>query len=206
VITLEDPIEYIIESDHAVVSQREVGRHVHSFEAGLRSALRENPDIIFVGEMRDREATALALTAAETGHVVFSTMHTRDTVGAVTRILDMFPADRLHELETQLSMSLTYVFAQKLVPRADGKGRVVAMEVLRGIGAVAHVIRAGNLHQMYSVLETHRKEGLSTLENHLKRLVDESVLKPRVALRYANEPAALKSLLGDSAPRPPGRA
>jgi len=206
VITLEDPIEYIIESDHSVVSQREVGRHVHSFESGLRSALRENPDIIFVGEMRDREAAALALTAAETGHVVFSTMHTRDTVGAVTRILDMFPADRLHELETQLSMSLTYVLAQKLVPRADGKGRVVAMEVLRGIGAVAHVIRAGNLHQMYSVLETHRKEGLSTLENHLKRLVDEGVLKRRVALRYANEPAALEALLGDSKALPPGQA
>jgi twitching motility protein PilT len=123
VFTLEDPIEYILPNDRALVSQRQVGLHVGSFAGGLRSGLREDPDIIFVGEMRDRETAGLALTAAETGHLVFSTLHTKDTKGALTRIVALFPPERFKELCSQLSFSLTWVIGQKLVNRADGRGR-----------------------------------------------------------------------------------
>ena len=122
VITLEDPIEYILPTDKALVSQRQVGVHVGSFAGGLRSGLREDPDIIFVGEMRDRETTALALTAAETGHLVLSTLHTKDAKGALSRIVDMFPPERFKELCSQLSFSLSWVVGQKLVMRMDGRG------------------------------------------------------------------------------------
>jgi twitching motility protein PilT len=122
IITLEDPIEFVFPNKRALFSQREVGLHAVSFAAGLRSVLRENPDIIYVGEIRDAETASMALSAAETGHLVFSTLHTRDSVGALTRIVDMFPSDRAKELMVQLSFSLSYIINQKLVPRANGQG------------------------------------------------------------------------------------
>jgi twitching motility protein PilT len=128
IITLEDPVEYRLRSEKALISQREIGRDVPSFEQGLRDCLREDPDVIFVGEMRDRDSTSWTLTAAETGHLVFSTLHTRDARGTITRVLDLYPPDRQDEVASQLSLGLAYVICQKLVPRADGHGRVVAME------------------------------------------------------------------------------
>jgi len=133
IMTMEDPIEYRLTGKLAVISQREVGRDVPSFAQGLRDCLREDPDVIFVGEMRDRESASWTLTAAETGHLVFSTLHTRDVRGTITRILDMFPTDQQDEVASQLSLGLSYIIAQKLVPRADGQGRAVAMEILRGL-------------------------------------------------------------------------
>jgi twitching motility protein PilT len=143
IITLEDPIEYRLANHGSVVSQREIGRDVPSFERGLRDCLREDPDVIFVGEMRDRESAAWTLTAAETGHLVFSTLHTRDARGSVSRVLDMFPSERHDEVSSQLSLGLAYVICQKLVPRKDGQGRVVAMEVLNNIYAASNLIRMG---------------------------------------------------------------
>lgn len=189
IITLEDPIEYVIPSDKSLISQRELRTHIRSFDEGLRSALREDPDIIFVGEMRDRETAALALTAAETGHLVLSTLHTRDARGAVSRIVDMFPSDRTKELSLQLSFALSHIIAQKLVPMAKGGGRRVAMEVLKNIPAVGHLIRSGNWHQIYASMETQAKEGLNTMEKHLADLAMRGAITREAAIRYANDPA-----------------
>jgi twitching motility protein PilT len=187
IITLEDPIEYVIEDDKALVSQRQVGIHVPSFADGLRSALREDPDVIFVGEMRDRETAGLALTAAETGHLVVSTLHTRDARGALSRIVDLFPAERARELCSQLSFSLTWVIAQNLLNRKDGSGRVPAMEVLRNNKAVANLIRTGAWHQIDSTLETQGKDGMITLERHLAELVKAGVVSREEAIRYVGD-------------------
>ncbi len=191
IITLEDPIEYVIESGKALISQRELGKHIKSFHQGFRSALREDPDIIFVGEMRDRETTALALSAAETGHFVLSTLHTKDAKGAITRIVDMFPYERSIEVSTQLSFSLSCILAQKLIPRANGKGRRVAMEVLKNIPAVANLMRTGRLQQIYSTMEAHKKEGIYTLERHLADLAKSGEITREDASRYANDPSVL---------------
>src|SRR6266567_5215001 len=151
IITLEDPVEYRLSRKRALVSQREVGRNVQSFERGLRDCLREDPDVIFVGEMRDRDSAQWTLTAAETGHLVFSTLHTRDARGTVTRILDMFPAHQQEEVASQLSLGLAYIICQKLLPRADGAGRVVAMEILNNTYAVQNLISDSTPTQIYSL-------------------------------------------------------
>ncbi|MGJ3243434.1 MAG: type IV pilus twitching motility protein PilT [Opitutales bacterium] len=194
VITLEDPVEHILPHEQGLVSQREVGVHVPSFAAGLRSALRENPDIIVVGEMRDAETIGLALTAAETGHLVVSTLHTRDAKGAITRILDSFPGDRTKEIATQLSFNLVGVLAQKLVPKIDGRGRVLAMEVLLNSGSVAQQIRSANLSQLTSAMETRGKEGMTTLENHLIQLFQAGAISREDALHAANDPVIVERL------------
>ena len=191
IITLEDPIEYRLSSGKAIVSQREVGRDVPSFERGLRDCLREDPDVIFVGEMRDRESASWTLTAAETGHLVFSTLHTRDVRGTITRLLDMFPPTRQDETASQLSLGLAYVLSQKLVPRSDGEGRVVAMEVLNNIYGVANLIRTGKLEQLYSQLQTRTRdivqERMTTLERSLASLVRAGKVAPLEAERWAND-------------------
>ncbi|SVC22230.1 uncharacterized protein METZ01_LOCUS275084, partial [marine metagenome] len=170
IITLEDPVEFIFKSETSMISQRQVGQNVGSFSGGLRSALRENPDVIFVGEVRDQETATLALSAAETGHLVFSTLHTRDAKGALSRIVDMFPAEQTKSLCLQLSFSLSYVLSQKLVPRADGSGRLLVMEVLKNMPAIGNLIRTGNWQQVYSTMETQAKEGMMTMEQHLLHL------------------------------------
>ncbi len=191
IITLEDPIEYRLKSDKAIISQREVGRDVPSFERGLRDALREDPDVIFVGEMRDRESASWTLTAAETGHLVFSTLHTRDARGSVTRILDMYPPERQDEIASQFSLGLRYIVSQKLIPRADGKGRVVAMEILNNTYAMANLIRMGKTEQIYSHLQTKTKntaeERMCTLERSLVMLVKQGIIKPLEAEKWAND-------------------
>ncbi len=191
IVTLEDPVEYVLRGGRAMVSQRELGKHFRSFGEGLRSALREDPDVLFVGEMRDLETTALALSAAETGHLVVSTLHTRDARGALTRIVDLFPTDRVREIATQLSFGLRWVLAQKLVPRRDCGGRRVAMEVLRNIPAVANLVRSCAWQQLYSAMEANRRFGLLPLERHLERLVRDGAILPDVARRFANDPSVL---------------
>jgi twitching motility protein PilT len=194
IITLEDPIEYVLQSKSCLISQREVGRHVAAFHEGLRSALREDPDIIFVGEIRDQETASLALTAAETGHLVFTTLHTRDAKGAITRLVDLFPPDRSRDVCAQISFALSHVIAQKLISRADGGGRLVAMEVLKNIPAISNQIRTGNWHQIHSTLETHSRDGLITLERHLLRLVEEGRITREEAVRSANDPGIIARL------------
>jgi twitching motility protein PilT len=194
ILSLEDPIEYVFKSKSALISQRELGRHISSFSSGLRSALREDPDIILVGEMRDRETILLALTAAETGHLVFSTLHTRDCQGAITRIIDMFPGERTKEVATQLSMSLSYVICQKLVASLEG-GRTVAMEILKNTTSVSNIIRTNSLHQIPTVLETQSKDGMITLESHLRILVETGVISVVEAMDSANDPDALQRRL-----------
>ncbi|MGA2071542.1 MAG: type IV pilus twitching motility protein PilT, partial [Sedimentisphaerales bacterium] len=190
IITIEDPIEYIFEQRHSLVSQREIGRDVYSFADGLRSMLREDPDIIFVGEMRDAETIAMTLMAAETGHLVFSTLHTRDTAGTVMRILDYFPPGRQNEVRNQLSLGLAYVISQKLIPRKDGKGRVAAMEIFNNNYATANLIRTGKIEQMYSQLQTKTSnrydEKMITMERHLARLVKADKIDINEAQKWAN--------------------
>jgi twitching motility protein PilT len=193
VITLEDPVEYNLSSKRAIISQREVGRDVHSFAQGLRDCLREDPDVIFVGEMRDRESTSWTLTAAETGHLVFSTLHTRDARGTITRILDMFPANQQDEVANQLSLGLSHILSQKLVPRSSGEGRVVAMEILNNSYALANLIRLRKMEQVYSFLQTRTKdipeERMMTLERSLALLVEQGHVTPLEAEKWANHPS-----------------
>jgi twitching motility protein PilT len=193
ILTLEDPIEYRLASQRAIISQREVGRDVPSFERGLRDCLREDPDVIFVGEMRDRVSATWTLSAAETGHLVFSTLHTRDARGTITRVLDMFPAVQQDEVANQLSLGLSHVICQKLIPRGDGEGRVVAMEILNNTYAVANLVRLRKLEQVYSHLQTKTKdtpqERMTTLERSLARLVGGGLVSPQEAEKWANDAA-----------------
>jgi len=190
VITLEDPIEYIFEQRHSIISQREIGRDVKSFVDGLRAMLREDPDVIFVGEMRDPETIAMTLMAAETGHLVFSTLHTRDTTGTITRILDYFPEGRQAEVRNQLSLGLRCIISQKLIPRKSGRGRVIAMEILNNNYACANNIRTGKIEQIYSQLQTKTKnepgEKMITMESHLARLVKAGEIDLLEAQKWAN--------------------
>jgi len=190
IITLEDPIEYIFQQKHSLISQREVGRDVGSFIEGLRALLREDPDIVFVGEMRDPETIAMTLMAAETGHLVFSTLHTRDATGTVTRILDYFPSGRQHEVQNQLSLGLAYIICQKLIPKKDGTGRIAAIEILNNNYACANLIRTGKIEQLYSQLQTKTQnrpnEKMITMESHLARLVKADKLDLLEAKKWAN--------------------
>lgn len=191
IITLEDPIEYLFSQKNCMISQREVGRDVESFGDGLRSMMREDPDIIFVGEMRDATTVSMTLTAAETGHLVFSTLHTRDATGSITRILDFFPTGRQDEVRNQLSLGLSHVISQKLIPRKDGKGRVVAMEILNNNYAVANLIRKGKVEQIYSIIQVKTKnqpdERMLTMERHLGQLVKSGEVDMHEAQKWAND-------------------
>jgi twitching motility protein PilT len=191
IITVEDPIEYVFTQKNSIISQREIGRDVKSFQDGLRSMLREDPDIIFVGEMRDTETIGMTLMAAETGHLVFSTLHTRDATGTITRILDYFTGDRQQEVQNQLSLSLAYVICQKLIPKKDATGRLVAMEILNNTYAVANLIRIGKVEQLYTQLQTKTQntpEGkMITLEQHLAKLVKAGKVDLREAQKWAND-------------------
>jgi len=190
IITVEDPIEYILPQKHSIVSQREAGRDVTTFHDGLKQMMREDPDIIFVGEMRDAETISMTLMAAETGHLVFSTLHTRDTTGTVTRILDYFPEGQQAEVRNQLSLGLAYVISQKLIPRKDGRGRLVAMEVLNNNYACANLIRTGKIEQIYTQLQTKTQDlpdqKMIALESHMARLVKEGLIDVLEAKKWAN--------------------
>jgi twitching motility protein PilT len=190
IITVEDPIEYIFQQRYSIVSQREVGRDVRSFHAGLKEMMREDPDVIFVGEMRDPETITMTLMASETGHLVFSTLHTRDATGTVTRILDYFPSGRQAEVRNQLSLGLAYIISQKLVPKKDGTGRLAAMEVLNNNYACANLIRVGKIEQIYSQLQTKTRnkpdEKMITMEKHLSMLVKQEKVELLEAKKWAN--------------------
>ncbi len=196
-LTLEDPVEYRFDTSgtSSIVRQRQIGLDVPDFVTGLRDALREDPDVLFVGEMRDAESISLALTAAETGHLVFATLHSRGAAAAVDRIIDAYPAARQHQLRVQLSESLRAVIAQRLLPHARGSGRALAVEVLRRNSAVANLIREGKTPQLVSAMQSSRKEGMVLLERSLADLCRAGIIEERHAFAAANDQDSLMEYL-----------
>ncbi len=184
IITIEDPIEFVYGSKGCIISQREVHRHTESFKSALRAALREDPDIILVGEMRDLETTEMALETAETGHLVLGTLHTSSAASTVDRIVDQFPAGRQAQIRTMLSTSLKGIICQMLLRRKGGKGRVAAMEILVVTPAVSNNIRDGKTHQIPSAIQTGGAVGMQGMNSHLLKLVEDGVVEPAEA--YAN--------------------
>src|SRR3712207_162548 len=171
IMTIEDPIEFLHRHKRCIVNQRELGADAQTFALGLKAALRQDPDVILVGEMRDLETISTALTAAETGHLVFATLHTQDTAQTVDRIVDVFPPDQQQQVRVQLSVSLQGIVTQQLLPHASGEGRVVATEVLVPTPAVRNLIREGKTHQIYSALQTGGQFGMQTMDASLAALV-----------------------------------
>ncbi|MCP5245038.1 MAG: type IV pilus twitching motility protein PilT [Burkholderiales bacterium] len=176
ILTLEDPIEFVHESKKCLINQREVGRDTHSFEKALRSALREDPDIILVGELRDLETIRLAMTAAETGHLVFGTLHTSSAAKTIDRIIDVFPAEEKDMIRAMLSESLRAVISQTLLKTKDGNGRVAAHEIMIGTPAIRNLIREAKVAQMYSAIQTGQSVGMQTLDQNLTDLVRRNVV------------------------------
>ena len=176
ILTLEDPIEFVHESKKCLINQREVGRDTHSFSNALRAALREDPDIILVGEMRDLETIRLAMTAAETGHLVFGTLHTSSAAKTIDRIIDVFPAEEKEMVRAMLSESLRAVISQALLKTKDGKARVAAHEIMIGTPAIRNLIREGKVAQMYSAIQTGQGVGMQTLDQNLADLVKRGVI------------------------------
>ena len=195
IITIEDPIEFEYQDAKSLVHQREVGADVESFSAGLRAALRENPDVILLGEMRDLPTISAALTAAETGHLVFSTLHTGSATAAVNRIVDVFTGQQQAHVRTQLAASLRAVVAQRLVPSADGTSRIPAIEKLLVTPAVANGIRDAQEHHMRSAIQTGGEEGMITLERYLASLAQRGKITRETAYQYAEDRRAVEKLL-----------
>ncbi|MDP2784699.1 MAG: type IV pilus twitching motility protein PilT [Sulfurimicrobium sp.] len=181
ILTVEDPIEFVHESKKCLINQREVGQHTLSFANALRSALREDPDIVLVGEMRDLETIRLALTAAETGHLVFGTLHTSSAAKTIDRIIDVFPAAEKEMVRSMLSESLRAVIAQTLLKTKDGSGRVAAHEIMIGTPAIRNLIRENKIAQMYSAIQTGQNLGMQTLDQCLTDLVRRNVIAPNEA-------------------------
>lgn len=192
IITLEDPIEYLHPHAKSIVNQREIGSDTQSFASGLFSALREDPDIIFIGEMRDLDTIATAITAAETGHLVLSTLHTPSSSITVDRIIDVFPPHQQQQIRTQLAEVLECVVSQQLLPRADGEGRVAAMEVMLSNGAIRNCIREGKTYQIPSVILTHKTEGMQTMDTAIAQLYAERKISREVAHSFIQDKEALK--------------
>jgi twitching motility protein PilT len=187
ILTIEDPIEYLHRSSRCLVNQRNVGRHTQSFARALRAALREDPDVIVIGELRDRETVSLALTAAETGHFVLATLHTDNAVRTVNRIVGSFPPDQQEQVRAMMSESLRAVISQRLLPRADGSGMVPALEVMVVTRAVSNLIRESKLVQIRSLLQTGKTQGMSLLDGSLAELVAKKVVTREEALRHAED-------------------
>jgi len=185
ILTIEDPIEFVHQSKSSLISQREKGPHTHSFANALKSALREDPDVILVGEMRDLETISLALSAAETGHMVFGTLHTSSAPKTIDRIIDVFPAAEKEMVRAMLSESLKAVISQTLMKTADGTGRVAAHEIMLGTPAIRNLIRENKIPQMVSVMQTGQREGMQTLDMNLQQLVKSRKITQQAALEKA---------------------
>ncbi|WP_461476205.1 type IV pilus twitching motility protein PilT [Microbacterium sp. HJ5] len=194
VITIEDPIEFRHESKRSLVHQREVGTDTGSFAEALRRVLRQDPDVILIGELRDPESIRTALSAAETGHLVLSTLHTQGAAKSVNRIVDVFPADQQAQIRTQLGDTLQGVISQTLMPLAQTDGRTIATEVLVNTPAVANMIREGQVAQLYSAMQAGAAAGMHTLDQDLKRLVEEGVVALHVAKAFAVDPSNLDGI------------
>jgi twitching motility protein PilT len=192
VLTIENPIEYVYRGGKAIVTQRQVGAHTTSFARALRAALREDPDVIAITELRDRETMSLALTAAETGHLVIGTLHTGNAGQTIGRIINAFPSDEQGQIRGTLAESLRAVVSQRLVPRADGNGRVVALEILQVNTAVTNMIREEKEYQVGSIMQTGKTQGMITLDDSLAELVTAGTIEKAQARRFAENKERFK--------------
>lgn len=193
VITLEDPIEYLHQHKMAMVNQREIGLDSQSYANALRAALREDPDVILVGEMRDFETISVAITAAETGHLVLSTLHTIGAASTVDRVIDVFPPHQQQQIRVQLANVLEAVVSQQLIPTMDGAGRVAAFEVMHANHAVRNLIREGKSHQLASVMQTNRKMGMMTMDDAIIQLFYEGKIDREMAIQFAQDPDGMQT-------------
>ncbi len=201
IICIEDPVEFVHKNKRSHIDQREVGVHTRSFSSALRAALREDPDVILVGEMRDLETIAMAITASETGHLVFSTLHTRSASKTVERIINVFPPDQIAQIRTMLSESLVGVISQQLIRSKKGGGRVMALEILLRTNALATLIRDGNTYRIPSLMQTGRKFGMMQMDDHIIALYQRGLIDPKHALeKVDNQEAFLKIVGGKGAP------
>ena len=187
IITIEDPIEYRYKQEKATIHQRELGRDVPSFHEALRSALREDPDVILIGEMRDYETISLAMTAAETGHLVFGTLHTSSAAQTVDRIIDACPIHSQEQVRSQLASMIQAIIAQSLIPRSDGKGRVAAVEVMVGTDAIKNLIRSNKINMMETTMAAGGRDGMCTLSDSLAKLYRSNQISYETALEYATD-------------------
>jgi twitching motility protein PilT len=195
IITVEDPIEYIHSHKKSIVEQKQIGIDSASFPRALRKILREDPDVILVGEMRDLETIQTAITAAETGHLVISTLHTPDAPQAIDRMIDVFPPYQQAQVRLQISLSLQGVIAQKLLPKKEAKGVVPAIEILISTPAVRNLIRKAQTHELFSVLQIGSKQGMQTMDDSLQNLYTKGIISYDTAISYLKNPASLEKLL-----------
>ena len=195
VITIEDPIEFLFQSENCLFSQRELNVHTHTFSGAIKGALRQDPDIVMVGEMRDLETISAAVTLAETGHLVLSTLHTTDAAQTVDRIIDVFPVDQQDQIRAQLAATLKAVVSQTLVPRMDGEGRVAAREVMVVNDAIRNCILESQTNQIYSTMQIGASQGMSLIDEALERLVREGVIRPEDAISHARDGHAMYAKL-----------
>jgi twitching motility protein PilT len=195
ILTVEDPIEFVHENKKCLINQREVGSHTQSFATALRAALREDPDIILVGEMRDLETIELAITAAETGHLVFGTLHTASAAKTVDRMINVFPVTQQEQIRTMLAESLRGVISQNLIKKADGKGRVAVLEILIATSASNNLIREGKTYQLYSVIQTGKRDGMQTMDQAIMEHLMAKRITPEDAYAYAVEKKQFESFL-----------
>ena len=196
IMTIEDPIEFLHGHKKCIVNQREIGADAQSFGAGLKAALRQDPDVILVGEMRDLETIHTALTAAETGHLVFATLHTQDAPQTIDRIIDVFPPEQQQQVRVQLSVALQGIITQQLLPTSDGAGRIAACEVLLATPAIRNLIREGKTHQIYSSLQTGANLGMQTMDAALATLIRQGKITQKLGESRSSTPDELRRLLG----------
>jgi twitching motility protein PilT len=202
IVTVEDPIEFVHEHKSCIVNQREVFSDTQSFAQSLKHVLRQDPDIVLIGEMRDLETIEAALVVAETGHLVFSTLHTNCAVQTINRVIDVFPAHQQAQVRAQLSLVLQGVISQQLIPRRDGRGRVMACEVMIPNPAIRNLMREEKIHQIYSQMQVGQaKFGMQTMSQSLIALVQKHLISPEDALDHATELEEVRQMLGQSAPR-----
>ncbi|MDQ3371653.1 MAG: PilT/PilU family type 4a pilus ATPase, partial [Actinomycetota bacterium] len=197
IMTVEDPIEFLHPHHNCIVNQREIGSDAKTFAMALKAALRQDPDVILVGEMRDLETIHTALTAAETGHLVFATLHTQDTAQTVDRIVDVFPPEQQGQVRVQLSVALQGIVTQQLLPTADGRGRACATEILVPTPAIRNLIREGKTHQIYSTLQTGGSVGMQTMDASMVQLVRERKITRELAEARSTTPQELRRLMGN---------
>jgi twitching motility protein PilT len=195
IITIEDPIEFVHAHKKSIVDQREVGSDTKSFNEALRHVLRESPDVIMIGEMRDLDTISTAITLAETGHLILATLHTNSAAHSISRIIDVFPAEQQQQVRIQLSSVLVGVIVQELIPRRDKNSLVLGVEIMSVNSAIRHLVRENNLHQLYTAIQTGSKSGMITLNGSLTRLVADNVVDEAVAMQRSNDPKELEGLL-----------
>jgi len=194
IITIEDPIEYLHDHKKSVINQRELGQDTHGFNNALRSALREDPDVLLVGEMRDLETIKLAITCAETGHLVMGTLHTNSAAESVDRMIDVFPADEQEQIRVQLANNLVAIASQQLLPRAGQPGRVAAIEVMVATSAIRNLVRENKAHQITSIIQTSGGEGMQTMDQALRDLYQQSIITYEVGLQRSQNPKEFEKL------------